>query len=50
LYFPVLREKTFGSTARNKEKGRELLPSRGWQQFPALSSSPAVEPRVQIND
>ena len=35
---------------RNGEKGRELPPSSSWQQFPVLSSVPAVEPRVNIND
>jgi hypothetical protein len=32
------------------KKGRELPPSSGTQQFPALPSAPAVEPRVHIND
>ncbi len=32
------------------EKGRELPPSRSWQQFPALPSAPAVEPRAHINN
>ncbi len=35
---------------RSGEKGRELLPSSDWRQFPALLSSPAVEPKVHIND
>jgi hypothetical protein len=34
-YFPVLRERNLGSTAGG-EKGRELPPSSGWRQFPAL--------------
>jgi hypothetical protein len=32
------------------EKGRKLPPSKGWRQFPALISAPAVEPRVCIDD
>jgi hypothetical protein len=35
---------------RSGEKVREVLPSRGWRQFPALPSAPAVEPRVHINN
>jgi hypothetical protein len=35
---------------RRGEKGRELPPSTGWRQFPALSFAPAVESRVHIND
>jgi hypothetical protein len=27
-------------------EGRELLPRNAWQQFPALLSAPAGEPRV----
>jgi hypothetical protein len=27
-------------------QGRELLPTPAWRQFPALLSTPAVEPRV----
>jgi hypothetical protein len=34
---------------RSRKKGRELPPSSGWRQFPALPSTPAVEPRVHIN-
>jgi hypothetical protein len=34
----------------SEEKGRELPLSRGWQQFPALPTAPAVEPRIHIND
>jgi hypothetical protein len=30
---------------RSGEKGRELPPSIGWQQFPALPTAPVVEPR-----
>jgi hypothetical protein len=33
-----------------EQAGRELPPSRGWQQFPALPSAPAVESRVHLND
>jgi hypothetical protein len=29
LYFPALRERTLGSTARRRQKGRELPPSSG---------------------
>ncbi len=47
LYFPVLRERTLGSTAGAERRARELPPSSGWWQFPALPSAPAVEPRVQ---
>jgi hypothetical protein len=50
LYFPLLHERTLGSTHRSREKGRELPPIRGWRQFPALPSAPAVEPSVHIND
>jgi hypothetical protein len=32
------------------DKGRKLPPSRGWRQFPALISAPAVEPRVHIDN
>jgi hypothetical protein len=32
------------------EKGRELSPGSGRQQFPALISTPAVEPRVHTNN
>jgi hypothetical protein len=28
----------------------ELPPSGGWQQFPVLPYTPAVEPRIHIND
>jgi hypothetical protein len=35
---------------REGQKGRELPPSSGSQQFPALPSAPAVEPTVHIND
>ncbi len=35
---------------RRGEKGRDLLPSSGWWQFPALPSAPAVEPRIHINE
>jgi hypothetical protein len=35
---------------RSRDKGRELPPSRGWWQFPALYCAPAAEPRVHIND
>ncbi len=35
---------------RSREKIRELPPSSGWQQYPALPSAPAVEPRVHKND
>jgi hypothetical protein len=35
---------------RSREKGRELPPSRGWRQFPALPPLMRVEPRVHIND
>jgi hypothetical protein len=45
IFLHCLRER-----CRSKKKGRELPPSRGWRQFPALPSAPAVEPRVHIND
>jgi hypothetical protein len=48
LYFPVLHKITLNH--RSGEKGRELLPSSGWRQFPALPSAPRVQPRVHIND
>ncbi len=39
-----------GFNRRRVEKGRELPPSSGWRQFPALPSAPVVEARVHIND
>jgi hypothetical protein len=48
LYFPVLLERTLNR--RSREKGRELPPSTGYQQFPDLSSAPTVDARVHIND
>jgi hypothetical protein len=35
---------------QERREGRKLPPSRGWQQFPSLASTPVVEPRVHIND
>jgi hypothetical protein len=35
---------------RSGEKDRELPLSSSWRQFPALPSTPAVEPRVHRND
>jgi hypothetical protein len=35
---------------QSKEKGKELPPSSGWRQFPALPTTAVVDPRVHIND
>jgi hypothetical protein len=39
LYFPLLHDRTLGSTHRSREKGRELPPSRGWP-LSAIPCSP----------
>ncbi len=51
-YFPVLREITLGSTAGAERRTGNCRQASGWQQFPTLFSTPAVEPRVHkwIND
>jgi hypothetical protein len=49
LFSHIARENSW-LNCRSGKKGRELAPSTGWRQFPALPSAPAVEPRVHIID